>query len=229
MKLRTRLTGADLRHHLRYQGWMYLLAIVLSFTLTSLVYTQTAYRPPQHKRIDIYIRSSLVSSEQAEAFLEPIWKDAVPEMEAVEAVMLLSPYGDNEGYANIQLVTYLAAGEGDIYLLDTTDFKRFAAQGAFVPLEMYLQDGVIDADSLALAAGRVQEVENRPDGSLAAVGETRLFGVPLAGLDTLAEGLGVMADQSVLALSANGGNVDNSARLLKALIVRGQQEPLNKQ
>lgn len=227
MKLKTGLTRSELRHHLQYHGWQYLLAVGLSIMLVNLIYTQTAYRPPRDKRIVVYIQSSVVGAEQANAFLEPFWKAAVPAMESVEAVMLLPSSGENDYYANIRLVTYLAAADGDLYLLNLADFKRLASQGAFLTLDLALSEDGLEGDHLNLAAGKVQPVESAPDGSLTVTGEPRLFGIPLSGLDSLAEGLGVAADQTVLSAAVNGGNVGNSLILLKALVARGQDEGSN--
>jgi len=158
MKLRTKLSWHEVRNHLRYQGWLYLLFCVLAFGLTSLVYTQTAYRPPQDRRIDLYIRSSSAELEQVNAFLEPVWRQAVPEMELVNAVLLMSAGGANDYYADMQLVTYIAAAEGDIYMLPSSEFKRFASQGAFVALDDAIRDGRVDVSNLSLAAGLVKLV-----------------------------------------------------------------------
>ena len=220
MKLSIRKTKEDFKHHLQYSSWVYVLLIVLSFVVVSLVYAQTAYRPPQDKRIDVYIQSSNLSAEQAKAYLEPIRVSAVPEMEAVETVMMLPPAGEHDYYANIQLVTYLAAGDGDLYLLNAADFKRLASQGAFMPLDMLLPEEILRSQRLDLTTGKVQLVESKPDGSLMASGEPQLFGIPLTGLDSLAAGLGVNANQTVVSVAVNGGNADNSMLFLKALVAQ---------
>lgn len=218
MKLRTRITRADLRNHLRYAGWAYVLILALSFGLWNMIYAQTAYRPPQDKRIDIYVQSSIADQEAVNAYLEPIWKAAVPEEELVQAVLLMAPGGDNDYYANIQLMTYIAAAEGDIYFLSTADFKRLAAQGAFVSLDEAIRDGRIDAQDLSLQSGQVQLVESNDQGDLVPVGGIQQFGIPARELYRFASELGIDNRDMVLAVAANSGNEEDTIIFLNALI-----------
>lgn len=218
MKLETRLTWRDIRNHLQYQGWLYLLLIVLSFALISLVYAQTAYRPPQDKRIDLYIQGSSASSDAVNAFLEPIWEEAVPQAELVSAVLLLSGGGENDYYANMQLVTYIAAAEGDIYMLSTQDFKRFAAQGAFVPLEEAIAQGRIDVDGIILGAGRVTLVDTNERGELISTGQSGQFGIPAYNLYRFASDLMIDNRDMVLSVAVNSGNEEDTITFLNALI-----------
>ena len=224
MKLRTKLSWHEVRNHLRYQGWLYLLFCVLAFGLTSLVYTQTAYRPPQDRRIDLYIRSSSAEQEQVNAFLEPVWRQAVPEMELVNAVLLMSAGGANDYYADMQLVTYIAAAEGDIYMLPSSEFKRFASQGAFVALDDAIRDGRVDVSNLSLAAGRVKLVETDSDGTTTVVGEARQYGIPTKELYNFATELLIDNRDMVLAVAVNSGNEQAALTFLDALIQRARGE-----
>lgn len=218
MKLKTRLTWPDLRNHLQYQGWLYLLLIGLSFALVNLVYAQTAYRPPQDARIDIYIQGSGANTDTVNEFLKPIWDEAVPQTELVNAVLLLSGGGENDYYANMQLVTYMAAAEGDIYMLSTADFKRFASQGSFVPLDEQIAEGVINAEGLDLAAGRVTPVDINEKGEVVSLGESRQYGIPAGALYKFASDLMIDNRDMVLAVAVNSGNEEDSITFLDALI-----------
>lgn len=218
MKLRVKKTWADFRHHLQYSILIYALMIVLSVALVSLIYTQTAYRSPQEKRIDVYIQSSIASQEAVNEYFKPIWESAVPDMELVNAVLLMSSGGENDYYANMQLVTYIAAGEGDIYFLSSSDFKRFASQGAFVDLEDVIQQGLIDASGLELNSARVVEVETGADGSVTALGGAKQFGIPASGLYKFATDLQIDNRDMVLAVAVNSMNEEPTIRFLNALI-----------
>lgn len=218
MKLRTKLTKGDLRTHLLYFGWVYVLIAVLSFGLWNLIYAQTAYRPPQDARIDVYIQSSTADQDTVNAFLEPIWKASVPEEELVNAVLLMGAGGDNDYYANIQLVTYIAAAEGDIYMLSSADFKRLAAQGAFVALDEAIEQGIIDAGDLPLNSGKVQLLESNDKGDLVPVGGMQQFGIPARDLYRFATDLAIDNRDMVLAVAANSGNEEDTITFLNALI-----------
>lgn len=218
MKLRTKITARDLRNHLRYFGWVYALIVLLSFGLWNMIYAQTAYRPPQDKRIDVYIQSSIADQEAVNAYLEPVWKSAVPEEELVQAVLLMAPGGENDYYANIQLMTYVAAAEGDIYFLTSSDFKRLAAQGAFVSLEEAIAEGRMDVSGLSLASGKVQMLESNESGDMVPVGGLEQFGVPAKELYRFATDLAIDNRDMVLAVAVNSGNEEDTITFLNALI-----------
>ncbi len=217
MKLVTRLDRKTLLNHLAYHGWQYLLILGLSFLLWNLIYQQTAYRPPQGKRIDVYIQSSSADQDQVNAFFKPIWESAVPEQELVSAVIMLSP-GTDDYYAGMQLITYIAAAEGDIYMLSSNDFKRLASQGAFIPLDRYVSDGRIDAAGIGLAPGRVTIIETDDEGAVTSVSEPRLYGIPAAELYGFASDLLIDNRDMVLAVAVNGGNLEAAVTFLDALI-----------
>ena len=86
MKIKTPITKDRLRTHFAYNFWKYLIAIIGSIFAWNLIYTTTAYRSPQDKRVDLYIQSSYVSEDSAKKFIDPIWKASVPDMETVSSV-----------------------------------------------------------------------------------------------------------------------------------------------
>ena len=138
---------ARLKNHLMYDIWKYVLVIALCWFGWELLYTTTAYRSPQDKRIDVYVMSATASDELMEAFLKPIWEETVPEVELVEGVSLL-PGGADDYYANMNLTVKMAAGEGDIYFLPQDTFKSYALNGSFVPLDEYVESGRIKIEGL---------------------------------------------------------------------------------
>lgn len=207
-----------MRTHLLYFGWVYVLIIALSFGMWNLIYAQTAYRPPQHARIDVYIQSSSADQDAVNAFLEPIWKASVPNEELVTAVLMMGTGGDNDYYANIQLMTYIAAAEGDIYMLSTSDFKRLAAQGAFVALDDAIAEGIISTSELTLNSGKVQLLGSNEKGDLVPVGGMQQFGIPSRELYRFATDLAIDNRDMVLAVATNSGNDEDSIVFLNALI-----------
>jgi hypothetical protein len=218
MKLRTRLDAQAIRHHLRYYIWYYLLILVLSFAAWSLIYTQTAYRVPQEKRIDLYIQATGADPDVVNAFLKPIWEKAVPLQESVKAVMLLSPGGANDYYSNMQLITYITAAEGDIYMLSSDDFRRLAGQGIFLDLGEAVASGRINAGSLDLSPGRVSLTMEDEAGNLLPSSEPRLFGIPAAGLNRFMSDMMIDNRGLVLSISMNSGNKEAALSFLDALI-----------
>ena len=215
-----RLTKSRLQDHFRYNAWKYALIIALSVLVWDFIYLQTAYRPPEDKRIDWYVQSPGSSAEELDAYLAPIWQASVPEMEQVASVMLM-PSGGNDYYADMQLSTYLMAGQGDVYLLPRDLFKRYAAQGVFSPLEGYVAAGRLRLDGLDAAAGEVTYVETEANGA-PTVSERHLYGIPAAALSRLNEA-GIAPDNLVIAVSAASGNEDNIITFLDAFIAASRE------
>jgi hypothetical protein len=220
MKYRIPLTWRDIRIHLQYSLWKYLLIFALSFGIWNLIYAQTAYRPPQEKRIDIYIQAAGADQEKVNEFMVPIWKEVVPHEELVNAVLLMSMGYEADYYANVQLMTYLHAGEGDIYILNQSIFKRLAGQGAFVDLEPYIQNGTLNPGMIKTEAGRVALTEEDERGEIVATGESALFGIPARELYAFATELAIDNRNLVLAVAANSGNEEDTVIFLNALIQR---------
>lgn len=225
MKLRTRITSASLKHHFAYNAWKYFLLIALSFFGWNLIYTSTAYRPPQEKRIDLYIQSATTSSEVVDPFLEKLWQETVPDMELVSSV-LLQMGAQEDMYSMMQLTTYIAAQEGDIYMLSSNDFKSFAAQGAFLELEELVAAGAINAEELDLSAGYVVLVETDDDTlQPVATSEKHLYGIPAAELFGFMTDLNIDNRDKYLAVTVNNGNDENVVKFLDALVQATRGDP----
>lgn len=218
MAFKAGLTRQTLSQHFAYHAWQYGVILLASIGLWSLIYQTTAYRPPEDAKIILYIQSAAANQETVNAFLEPVWKQAVPDEEEVSAVILL-PSGRNENYySSMQLVTYMSAAAGDIYMLSQEDFKRFASQGAFVSLDKPISEGVINADGLDLSSGLVTLVTFDDQGEMVVEGQSAQFGIPAAGLDRFSEELSIQNQNLVLAVAQNSGNVEDSIVFLNALI-----------
>ena len=139
MTISTPVTADRLKHHFTYNLWKYALSAALIVFGWSLVYQTTAYRPPNEKKIEVYIRSATADSDTVDAFLKPIWEEATPDMETIQTVILSSSSDDY--YGNMQLMVYVYANEGDLFLLGSDDFKNLAGQGVFIDLEPYVVSG----------------------------------------------------------------------------------------
>ena len=216
MKIKTPITKARLRTHFTYHFWKYLLAILASVFAWNLLYTTTAYRAPEDKRIDLYIQSATATEERAAAFLAPLWHTVVPDMETVSTVFLTGTSQDY--YTSMQLSVYIMAGEGDIYMLSPDDFKSFAAQGAFLDLAPFIAEGRINVEGLDLSAGYVALVND--DG--VAVGDKVLFGIPATLLNGFQAGMGLENSNLIIGVTTFNGNEENVIKFLDALIQAGR-------
>lgn len=218
MKISTPVNADRLRTHFTYNWWKYIIMTLVMVFGWNLIYVQTAYRPPQDKRIDVYIKSAAATQEKADAFLSQVWQSAVPDMELVDSVIMTSPSDDY--YGNMQLSVYIMAGEGDIYILPAQDFKNFAAQGAFLPLEDEVAAGAIATGDIDLTGGFVTVLDEAEPAS----SQMHLYGIPADSLYGFIDGMQLDNRGMVLCIMVNGGNNKNTITFMNALIQKAQGE-----
>ena len=209
---------ARLKKHLAYDGWKYLLVIAVCWFGWEMLYTTTAYRSPQEKRIDVMIMSATASDEVVEAFLKPIWEEATPDMELVEGVSLL-PGGTDDYYSNMNLTVKLYAGEGDIYFLPQDTFKSLALNGSFLPLDDLISEGLIDASGINVDTARLTVINEDTGES-----SSHLYGIPTDTLYAYMDGMQFDNRNAVMAIAVNNQNDDNVVTFFNALLQAGRGE-----
>ena len=200
--MKTPVTPGSLKQHLTYSWWKYALLAVLAFGLVDLIYVMTAYRPPENKKVNFYVYGVIFEGRLAE-YLDNVRETEMSDMEEMNSVTLL----DDNNYGPMQLMTYIAAGEGDVYLLPRDQFISVAASGSLLALEDYpeLMDFFTER-GIALQSGWRKNTET---------GENHLYGIPqnkLPGLDRYA-----YAKDGFLCVLVNGGNDENSVKFLRIL------------
>lgn len=223
MRIKTPVNRETLKHHITYNSWKYIVMAVCVVMGWSLIYTTTAYRSPQDKRIDVYIQSNIGSSEVIDAFLEPIWKETVPDMETVSSVLLTTV---DDYTTTMQLMAYLAAGEGDIYFLSEQYFKSYAGQGGFLPLDDLVADGTINASDIDLTKGYVAYVEEYDSNNIPTKTSMHLYGIPLRSLYGFMNGMQIDNRDLYAVITVNNQNDANVIPFFNALLEagRGEQE-----
>lgn len=212
MKIRTTLSKERIRTHFAYSSWKYLTIILASIFGWNLLYTMTAYRSPEHLRVDVYLQSGMANDEAVDAFFKPVWDECVPDMETVDAI-ILSASTTEDTYAVMQLSVYIMAGEGDIYMLTTEDYKNYASQGAFIDLTAYVENGMLNIDGIDTSAGYVATIDEEG----IPTGEKQFFGVPAYTLDGF-RNAGVNNRDLVMAVTAFSNNEENTIKFLNGLI-----------
>ena len=213
MKIKTPLEKKRLRTHFAYNSWKYLTVVLASIFGWNLIYTMTAYRSPENLRVDLYIQSATADNETVDAFLKPVWEETVPDMETVSAV-LLTTSASEDTYATMQLSVYIMAGEGDIYILSTEDFKNYASQGAFIDLTTYVENGMLNLDGIDVSAGYVATVDDEG----VPTGEKQFFGIPAYTLDGFKTGMNVNNNDLVIGVTAFSNNEENVIKFLNGFI-----------
>ena len=167
--MKTPLNGNVIRQHMTYSWWKYILVAVVAIMGVNLYFTVSSYRPPEEKKVDVYVYG-YADDVSFQAYMDKVRETQMPDMEE----MLLQVITPDETYGPMQLSTYMAAGEGDIYILPKDQFIGFATQGALIPLEEEEElMNIFNSAGISLQRGwRKDTYENR----------TRLFGIPISAL-----------------------------------------------
>lgn len=202
--MKTPITKDALRHHWNYSWWKYLMLVVCAIFGWNLIYTTTAYRPPEEKKV-VLLAAFLGEQEALNAYMEDIRVNEMPDMEQMDSMLMFM----DETYGPMQLSTYIAAGEGDIYVLDKDNFQSYAASGAFLPLEEIegLQ-AYCEAHGMDLSKGWHVNTET---------GEKHLYGLPLKDLPGLQKYLYTTGDNYVSVI-VNNMNNDNVVKFLNIML-----------
>ena len=216
--VKDRLTAAKLRNHIAYDLWKYVLLVVGVWFGVDLLFAQTAYRSPQDKRVDVCIMSATVTDDLMASFFQPLWQEAVPDMELVEGT-ILTPMSEEDMYADMVIITRLAAADGDIYMLPADRFKSLATQGWFLPLDELVESGTINAEGLTLDSCRLTVVDSETQ-----TAQTHLYGIPTDTLYGFMDGLQYDNRGCVMAIVVNNGNDDAVIRFFNALLQAGRGE-----
>ena len=200
--MKTPINSRTLKQHLAYSWWKYLLVAVLAFGLVDLLYSVTAYRSPADKRVEFYVYGQM-DQEKLTAYMENVRKTKMEDMEVMTPLQLL----DDGYYGSMQLMTYMAVGEGDVYLLPRDEFVTGASGGSFLPLEEDKElMALFDEAGISLQNGWRKNTET---------GENHLCGIPqnkLPGLSRYAT-----ATDGYLCVIVNGGNDANALKFLRIL------------
>lgn len=196
------ITRDRIRTHFHYYWWQYALLLVCAIFGWNLLYTTTHYRSPEHLKIEWYYEgpSSVNTQAYAEQLLTEAKEQCFPAMEETTFTIV----GMDETYGPMQLMVWMAAGQGDLYMLSEDNFSSYAGQGSMVDLQPYVDDGTLNVEGLNLKKGYAKNEET---------GEKVLYGIPASELSGFLQ-YDIQPEGTVLSVLANGGNIENTVKLL---------------
>lgn len=203
-----RLTRKWLKHHFSYNWWKYAAVVVLCWLGVDILFAVTAYRPPEEKKLELYVLNDFVTTEPLHDALWPQIQEYSPDQEEL-TVMNINISGDDM-YAYMQFSTYVSAKQGDVCIMPRSEVNKLAVDGAeyaFVELTPYIESGVIDPKGIDLSSGMLKTE----------AGAEGLYAIPADSLSGLLD-YGNDPTGSYLVMFAHGGNDDNAAVLLDLLI-----------
>lgn len=202
------MTKAWLKNHFQYSWWKYLLALVLSTFGINLIFSMTAYRPPEEKKIEVYLCNGYAETEEMHAALWPEILEICPDQE--ELSLLNIDISSDDMYAQMQFTTYAGAQEGDILLLpkdSLISLSQGGADGMFLELTPYIESGALNVEGLDLS-GMVFKSE---------MGEDGVYAIPADHLYGLLD-YSVIPYDSVLCVTGYSGNEENAVRVLNMML-----------
>jgi len=202
--------SATLKNHWRYSWWKYALLAAACVLGVDLLFAMTAYRPPEDRKIELYVCNGYIDTERFQADLWPLITERCPDQE--ELTVMNIDLSTEDMYATMQFSTYVAAQQGDICLLSASEFAKLAqdgAQYAYMDLKPYIESGVIPLGEIDCSA--YTEADE--------TGQEAVYGIPA---DTLFGMLDYAHDPEgdVLCVMAYNGNDETAAAVVGLLLER---------
>lgn len=200
--------------YLTYSWWKYLALVVVSVMGVDLLFTMTAYRVPENRKVEVYVLNGYVDAERLHKELWPALLESYPDQEEMIVQNINIASGDM--YAYMQFSTYVAAQQGDVCLMPASEVEKLASEGAeqaFLELTPFIESGVIDTGDIDLTDGRLRNSE----------GVEGLYAIPadsLYGLYALSNN----PEDAMLCILAFSGNDEPSAAVLNTMIERYRTE-----
>lgn len=205
------ITKDRVRNHFHYFWWQYALLLAFAIFGWNLIYTTTHYRSPEHLKMEWYYQGGMTeyTSEKALALMAELKDEMYPEVEEMDFVSV----GADDAYGDMQLMVWVAAGQGDLYLLEKKSFISYASEGTMIDLQPYIDSGMLNVEGLDLRKGQVTDIDTN---------ELVLRGIPADKLTGLLN-LDIVPEGRVFGILASSGNAESSVKLLNHLINHMQQ------
>lgn len=236
----TKLTREKLKVHFHYSRMIYLIVVVLAVLAGNLVYTMTEYRAPNERRVDIelvgaYADTSSQAARDALAQMLAAGQEAERIADAEQGIdttaadyecalqevqFLTVEYDDTSSnsessyYGMQKYMVTLAAQEGDIYILSRRQLIELIEQNAIVPLDGYIERGVIDPGDRDLGNVTFDSYDDDEQ----ATGERHIFALQASLMTGLGDVLSFDPEGKYMAIVRFSQNPDTAAAVMQEMI-----------
>ena len=201
--LKTPITWTNIKKHMTYNWWKYILAIILVGFGVDMLFTVTRYVVPDEKKVEVYVYGYLAEDPFNE-YLQKVWDEEIPEMESVSGLVIMP----DEQYGDMVLQVRLMANEGDIYILPREQFMNVADNGFMMDLETDAEiASIISEKNLSVQTGK-RTVEGKNG--------AHLYGIPISQLPGLQQY--VLTEDGFVCVYVANGNEENVLRLMRRLV-----------
>ena len=234
------MNGAKFRNHLYYNKYVYGLIAIVAVLLGSLLFSTTAYHAPNARRVDIeivgaYVNTSTEAGREAQARLlaagrewetrrdaeldvDTLAEDYEPALQELE-ILGLDYSGDNSSetdyYAAQKFMVLLAAQEGDIYVVSRTLMTDLADQGILVPLDDYIESGLLYAGDRNLGKVTFDEIDENEN----ATGAQHVYALQASPMTGLIDTFSYDTTDKYVCIMAFSQNPDTAAAVVHEMQV----------
>ncbi|MDO4547859.1 MAG: hypothetical protein Q4D04_07175 [Clostridia bacterium] len=222
----TRITKDSLKNHFHYRKWIYVIIIAVCYFVTDLIYTMTEYRPPDERKVDFQlVQSGIVDTEAMQAVADAALIEAQqfdPTLEQVEFISLsYSGNAEEDIYGVQRYVVMIAAQEGDVWILSNELFLSLYIEGAVLPLDDYICEGILDVPADAVEEYTLYEPSGQMDEDdnyiIPTSGEKHVYACP-ASLMPGIERYGYDTQGKCAVIMSYSANPETSAKVLASVI-----------
>ena len=234
----TKMTKEKLKVHFHYNKMIYLVVIIVAVIIGNLAFTTTVYQAPNERRVDIeligYADTSTAGAAAAMGQLLAAGQAWEKERDSelgvdtaasgyevpLQTVQFLSiDYTENGSssdnyYALQKYMVTLAAQEGDIYVLPRSMMTDLVDQNALVPLDDYIESGVIDPGDRNLAKVTFDELDDNG----IATGRQHVYALQADSLTGLGDALLFSQNDKYLVIVQFSKNQDTAAAVLQEML-----------
>jgi len=200
MKDLLKITKARLSNHFHYSKWHYVVAIAAALVIVSIVLTMTEPRYPDENRISIIIYGATMDEAIAAE-----WEDEMLEFlsEDQREVEISSTVTVDELTQTV-VMARIAAKEDNIVIMDIENISLYAASGAFLPLDEYMDlEGIFSMyPDVNWDEYYTRGIENEEQTS-------HIYWLPLYVVEGY-EYIGASGDGAGIAVFSNSANISNA-------------------
>ncbi len=212
--MKTPITKEKLQNHFTYSLWKYALLAVIAVFGWNIIYSVTAYRAPDEKKVVLGVYS-YGSEDNINAYMEQLRLDLMPDMEEMNAMYIMP----DETYGDMILSTRVAARDCDMYVLPRDQFQSYAAQGAYMALDEVLPDLVADLEAAGVSLSRGYRANEE-------TGEKHQYAIPCADLPGMTPMLQCDTSDMYIGVFFYTGNDENVLKFFDQFIRDMMIEPV---
>lgn len=170
-----RVDKAAIQNHLHYDWWKYLIGIAATIFIWTMVTAITRPQTPPEKKVDIFLVGGFAFDEALNALSARMLEDFPELLEINFTNIVLEGDPQLELAGRQKLMVMLGSQTGDIFVFSSEEFEMLARQGAFLPLDV-LMDDIIEA---TIAYEEIDEHRIAIEDEDGQPGEPRIYGLPL--------------------------------------------------